>query len=85
MSAIKGLLNLTSQHLQDLQNKHPGVGSDFLAIPKYGASHVMLCQRIYMAQTNQDVTQVNKTASWADIVGANVPNHKATSFKRQTL
>ncbi|POS83929.1 hypothetical protein EPUL_004258, partial [Erysiphe pulchra] len=85
MSDIKGLLDLTSQYLQDLENKHPGVGSDFLALLTDGASRAMIGQRIYMAQPNQEITKIENTASWADVTATNISNHKASFFKRQRL
>ncbi|POS86679.1 hypothetical protein EPUL_002196 [Erysiphe pulchra] len=85
MSDIKGLLDLTCQYLQDLEIKHPGVGSDFLALLTDGASRAMLGQRIYMAHPNQEIGQFKKVASWADVTAANISNHKANFFKRQKL
>ncbi|KHJ30258.1 putative effector protein [Erysiphe necator] len=41
MSAIKGLLDLTNDYLQNLETQYPGIGSDFLALLSDGASHAM--------------------------------------------
>ncbi|POS85682.1 hypothetical protein EPUL_004131 [Erysiphe pulchra] len=41
MEKIKGLLDLTSSYLQDLEKDHPGVGADFMAILAEGASRAM--------------------------------------------
>ncbi|KAI0993428.1 hypothetical protein K3495_g14756 [Podosphaera aphanis] len=47
MKAIKGLLDLTNHYLLDLENEHPGVGSDFLALLADGAFRAMRGQRVY--------------------------------------
>ncbi|POS83719.1 hypothetical protein EPUL_005807, partial [Erysiphe pulchra] len=38
MEKIKGLLDLTSSYLQDLERDHPEIGADFMAILTKGAS-----------------------------------------------
>ena len=57
MCAIKGLLDLTNQYLQDLEKNHPGVGLDFLALLADGASRAMQGKRVCTSQTIQRATQ----------------------------
>lgn len=84
MKAIKGLLDLTNDYLQDLEKDHPGVGSDFLALLADGASRAMRGQRVY--ECGKDLSKSPpKTAnpSWADRAACEDPNRKEFSIKRQ--
>ena len=85
MCAIKGLLYLTNQYLQDLEKNHPGVGSDFLALLADGASRAMRGQRVYTSQTSQKTTQEKNNSTWADIASGKNLNNKTISLKKQTI
>ncbi|POS82895.1 hypothetical protein EPUL_003649 [Erysiphe pulchra] len=49
MAAIKSLLDLTNDYLQNLDKEHTGIESEFLALLADGASHAMLGERVYMS------------------------------------
>lgn len=85
MDAIKGLLDLTNPYLKKLEEDHPGVGTDFLALLADGASRAMRGERVYTKLQNVSSTnsKVSKP-SWAEKAGVLV-NGQNISLKKQTI
>ncbi|KAI0998239.1 hypothetical protein K3495_g9956 [Podosphaera aphanis] len=87
MDAIKGLLDLTNDYLRELENKHPGVGADFLALLVDGASRAMRGQRVYapMPNRNKSLSTGYQTKSSAERAACQNSEQKVFSLKKPTI
>ncbi|KAI1000411.1 hypothetical protein K3495_g7784, partial [Podosphaera aphanis] len=87
MDAIKGLLDLTNDYLRELENKHPSVGADFLALLADGASRAKRGQRVYapMPNRNKSLSTGHQTKSWAERAACLNSEQKVLSLKKPTI
>lgn len=86
MKDIKGLLDLTNDYLQDLEKKHPGPGSDFLALLADGASRAMRGQRVYTSsQAKAKDQHESRGKTWAERAACHDPEQKSFSIKKQNM
>lgn len=85
MVAIKGLLDLTNDYLQRLEEQHPGVGADFLAMLADGASRAMRGERVYCITSDAKLTHQGSQDTWAKKAKGNDEGVKVYNVKRQTL
>lgn len=85
MDAIKGLLDLTNPYFKKMEEEHPGIGTDFMALLADGASRAMRGERVYTNLSNMlsSNPKVSKS-SWAEKAGAAV-NGQNISLKKQTI
>lgn len=71
MTAIKGLLDLTNDYLQNLETQHPAIGSDFLALLSEDASRARRGQRVYVSAPDiPRATPVSINLTWAKIAAS---------------
>ncbi|KHJ31716.1 putative effector protein [Erysiphe necator] len=86
MAAIKGLLDLTNDYLQNLDKEHPGVGADFLALLADGASRAMRGERVYASlQNTSKVNTYPPKATWAQKVASDVHDLKQSKEDRRVI
>lgn len=86
MEAIKGLLDLTDDYLKILEIKHPGVGSDFLALIVDGALRAMRGERVYSNISKSEPTRNHLVQdTWAGKAKDQSSGNKAFNPIRQTL
>ncbi|KHJ33276.1 putative effector protein [Erysiphe necator] len=85
MDAIKGLLDLTNPYLKKLEEEHPGIGTNFMALLADGASRAMRGERVYtnLSNISSSNPKVSKP-SWAEKASAAV-NGQNISLKKQTI
>ncbi|KHJ36239.1 putative effector protein [Erysiphe necator] len=85
MDAIKSLLDLTNPFLQKLEEDHPGVGTDFIALLADGASRAIRGERIYtsLQKTSPIYSKVLKP-TWAEKAGV-LENGQKIPLKKQTI
>ncbi|POS83028.1 hypothetical protein EPUL_003303 [Erysiphe pulchra] len=84
MDGIKGLLDLTNDYLRMLEEKHPGVEADFLALLADGASRAMRSERIYISTENKSKSQQPlRQDTWANKAKIDTDGTKVFNVKRQ--
>ncbi|KHJ32988.1 hypothetical protein EV44_g4280 [Erysiphe necator] len=77
MAAIKGLLDLTNEYLQKLEEQQPGIGADFLA---------MRGERVYSnISGSTDNHHHARQDTWAKKAGSQDAGIKVFNLKRQIL
>ncbi|POS84300.1 hypothetical protein EPUL_005308 [Erysiphe pulchra] len=84
MDAIKGLLDLTNPYLKELEEEHPGIGTDFMALLADGASRAMRGERVYTDLSNISFSNPKVSNPWAEKVGA-AENGQNVSLEKQTI
>lgn len=86
MAAIKGLLDLTNDYLQKLEEQHPGIGAEFLAMLADGASRAMRGERVYSnISGSTDNHHYAYQDTWAKKAGSQNAGNEVFNLKRQIL
>ncbi|POS84575.1 hypothetical protein EPUL_002800, partial [Erysiphe pulchra] len=86
MAAIKGLLDLTNDYLQNLDKEHPSVAADFLALLADGASCAMRGERVYVSLQNTSKLNTNSPkATWAQKVARASPSREQSKEDRRVM
>ncbi|KHJ31175.1 putative effector protein [Erysiphe necator] len=84
MAAIKGLLDMTNDYLQNLDKENPGIGADFLALLADGASRAMRGERVYAILHNTSKLNTNSPkATRAQKVASDVHEFKSLGKKQR--
>lgn len=82
MDAIKDLLDLTNPYLKKLEEDHPGVSKEFLALLADQASRAMRGECIYTnLQKVSSTSSKGSKPSWAEMAGA-LENEQNISLKK---
>ncbi|POS82654.1 hypothetical protein EPUL_006041, partial [Erysiphe pulchra] len=77
MDGVKGLLDLTNDYLRMLEEKHPGVGANFLALLADGTSRAMRGERVYAEKAKPENSETK-------VYNLKEQNVKATPPKGQS-